>query len=414
MTNSAAACCLRSDSRIERFVSQVLESIVGAAADVLDGKLDAVLLYGSFGRGEASMGWFDGRLRLFSDIDAMVLTGERIPLRRAAWQKKLEEESRKIESKYDIRMVEMSLQRATRLHGNGPSTVYNYEIGECSRVLYCRPGVVIQPKKYDPSGLPLSEGTTFFFKRGCGLLIAALYLLAKKGMTQDEVDGCVVEVDKAVIAVGDSMLIEEGSYHWSLQQRLRRMEARSAQSPWKEVFPLYREAARNRLAPDPACYTLPRLKERWPSAVDLFGRYFLAFESARMGLSAQDWMQYSERRYRGSVDWLERAKKMAAIAVLKPSLLLHAAAYLQETRLRMKSSLLAALPLLLFSVRQGEYDEAMLRRAAKLFGLNGSAPIEAKNLWQSAALRWVELFSLFPNKIISALSAEIRSSEGHP
>lgn len=175
----------------------------------------AILLAGSFGRGEGSV-YLDGEeLRFISDYEICMISSN--PAARIILDRIISDLGTKIP-------VEVSL------FWNSPSRIYNnrsrnlsfgrsqasigmYELKAGSIIFYGAFDLSVNP--IDPSALPLSEGIRLIINRMMGVI--------ESWVCHFPIDEKRITLAKLILACGDAMLIRSGMYHFSYQERAARL-----------------------------------------------------------------------------------------------------------------------------------------------------------------------------------------------
>jgi hypothetical protein len=254
--------------QVETAIAQWLAGIV--AAVVADLRPAAVLVSGSFGRGEAGAYVSHGRLHLTSDLDlTVVYRGPGASIRAALARPRAQRLEGSLGREAVGSRVDLTTRPALLLNWPAPTLEY-FEVLRSVRVLH---GVV----RLAPAAavriddLPPAEFARLLFKRGVGLLLAWVRLAgAARQLPSDLARNVLTDVDKAVLACGDVWLYRAGQYDHRTRiraQRLRQLYAARA-GPSAHLREACAAAAIRRLAPEPVIDTTQAaLFARWRDAV---------------------------------------------------------------------------------------------------------------------------------------------------
>lgn len=177
--------------------------------------LEAVILYGGYGRGEGSWVQRDGRWEPYNDYDITVVVRKKIA------ETEIDHLRKKLAIELDIRWVDLSQKYATQLSKLKPS-IYNYDLKYASATIYGDRSLVDRIPNFDPSEIPTREILTLFVTR----LWTFLGSLRRDGFKRSYEGGDAMffrnQMAKAVLAVVDAMLVPKGLYHHSYKERVAR------------------------------------------------------------------------------------------------------------------------------------------------------------------------------------------------
>ncbi len=193
-------------------------------------KIDAIVLGGSFGRGEGSICIKNDKLHIVNDIDITVFLKPYIKRSRQL-QSIVSKLCSNLANELGIKQIDISLSYKFRYLFYEP-TVSTLEFIHGNQPLY---GAFAYNKlkrrtcsQWDK--LPHNEGLMYIYTRGSGLLIAML--LFHSGLANDRfLETFLVERNKAHLAMGDTYLLHVNEYKASYKQRL----AFSRSQPFKDL-----------------------------------------------------------------------------------------------------------------------------------------------------------------------------------
>ncbi len=361
---------VHNDQHINAFIQGQLDTIVREIHDLLGPRLDAVLLCGGFGRGEGGMDLSSGNIRVVNDYDLTILLKTPFVINYRRYARRLHHLAEALAPRLRVKQVDFSIRSRDMLEKKPVPTVAYYELIEGQQILYGEP---LRPAVSDLSTLatqlPLTEGTVYFLNRGSGLLIAARYVFYEEGLSDRDRENFLIEIDKSIMAIGDTMLISKGAYHYSYEERLRRIKdiGLGEIKNGNRIGTLYARAIENKLRPGTVAQDNAGSAKWWFEVQSLFGQFFLDFESGRLSTVVKDWSHYSEVI---PSTW-RRSYAQCAQAVLSTDKIrdLCKIRFWSDVRLRQEDKLLQIMPLLLFSLSAAGTDRGMLERAATLLGL---------------------------------------------
>jgi len=204
------------DKDIETVFNQHIRLILKACGKV-SLNLEAVILYGGYGRKEGS--WIieqDGNCRPYNDYDILLVVREKIPI------KVIDSMRKSLAEKIGISWVDIGQKTPAELKKLKPS-IYNYDLKHASKVIQGDPNILNCIAEMDAVTIPLKEGEILFFFFFWTLLGS----LDNKGLSVDRKDEesrfFRNQMAKAVLAVVDVLLLQKGAYHPSYRERVKRL-----------------------------------------------------------------------------------------------------------------------------------------------------------------------------------------------
>jgi predicted nucleotidyltransferase len=260
---------LTGDSRIEAGVRTLLQDIT--AAVVAELAPAAVVLSGSFARGEGGAYLSGQELRATSDIDLIAVYRGADSVARAALARR---RARKLSAKLSRTLARARVDLTTRpaILLRWPATTLDYyELLRSARPLH---GAVRLPPPSEVriDDIPAGEITRLLRKRGAGLLLAWVrFMAADEALSTSIAESVQLDVDKAFLACGDTWLYRHGEYDHRLLvrvERFRRLRSIGV-GPTARLHEEYERSAHQRLLPSPdQNLRLAAHRERWRIAVE--------------------------------------------------------------------------------------------------------------------------------------------------
>jgi len=260
---------LTGDSQVEDGVRNLLAQFTAAVVAELTPA--AVVLSGSFARGEGGAYQVDGAIRATSDIDlTVVYRGPTSLLRAILARPGAARLAAKLNRTFPSVRVDLATRPAALLRWPA-ATLDSYELLRSGRALY---GTVrlAPPSQVRIEDIPPGEIAQQLCKRGVGLLISWVRLMTAEGSWDADVARSVqLDVDKAFLACGDAWLFRYGEYDHRLLVRVERFRAlpRLPHSPTARLREEYERSAHDRLHPSADLSPLRTAHlERWQRAVE--------------------------------------------------------------------------------------------------------------------------------------------------
>ena len=179
--------------------------------------IKAIILYGSYGRGEGAFyTGIDGIVHSYNDYDILLVVEEIIE------PKVLWGIVKSLENKLDVRWIDISLKNTKQLK-NIKLSIFNYDLKYGSYVIYGDMNILSLIPDMDARNISLKEAEILFFTR----LWPLLGSLDSKGLDierkGEESRLFRNQMAKAVLAIVDVLLLQTGQYHHSYKQRLDRL-----------------------------------------------------------------------------------------------------------------------------------------------------------------------------------------------
>lgn len=205
---------LRSDEGAETVVRAHLDAITRAVRDIAEPH--AIVLTGSFGRGEGGVARDGDTFRPVNDYDVLVVGGPVSPLR-------LEEVSRTLPARLGIDYVDLSWTDGTWSAVVASMAAFDLKYG--STVIYGADDALVRLPPIAAGDIPLVDALQLLFNRTAGLLTG----LGHESMATERGRRYLLnQYVKAAIAIGDSWLVPWQAYDASYLVRARRFRSLAA------------------------------------------------------------------------------------------------------------------------------------------------------------------------------------------
>jgi len=256
--------------------------------------LTALALGGGYGRGEGGVYVVDGEERVYNDYDIFVVVPFTSRKRRQWVSERLHTVKERLEPECGIH-VDFSPPMPVSDLPHQPYEVMFMEARHGYHVVYGPEDVLDALPDYDTEHPPLEECARLFMNRGVGLLMAQMLFREKQDFNQDEHEFCIRNMQKAHMAMGDSVLFLEGRYSPSYLERRRRVQASSLDGvpDPDSLRALYDGSMDFKLRP---VHSVPDglTLEAWlAQSVAAYLPVFLWFERARLGRPDMTWEAYA-------------------------------------------------------------------------------------------------------------------------
>ena len=280
--------------QVEAKIAEIVTNVGDVVRDVVpQEKLRALILLGGYGRGEGGVVVVDGQERPHNNLDFLLIT-RHVPAReRGQWKERIDAAIEPLIERYGIGL-ETGVVPAEGLR-RYPCLVMWYDMRFGHKTIVGDAAFVPGVTRYRVERILPSDVDWLLINRGSHLLIADR-LIARGPLSIDEREFIVRLMMKTIIGYGDAALFFHGDYHWSYQEKGRRMQHR-LELP-ESFRKLYEEAISFRFRP---CYEayIQRDLPVWVEEIRaLLAPVHLECEYRRLGESGWAWADYPARAFR--------------------------------------------------------------------------------------------------------------------
>jgi|GEM_PF-1149838 len=381
---------VRDDPAVNHFIKGHLDIITRELQDLIGKDLVAIILTGGFGRGEGSVSIRpDGHMHVVNDYDIDIVYRESYGsfpskfIAQLRYSRSLTSIADRLSDQLDIKQIDLCLRGEGSYASNQPPLLAEYDTKKGNILLHGSRNPVDLMPDYDAHDIPAFEGTWLLRNRGIGLLLASFYL--HDGVLQNgKEEYFLIEINKAILAMGDALYIANGTYHHSYAVRSKLIETVIPHDMQyaDEICSYYKSAAKQKLLPQGNPFSDMEPAELWTHINNLYCSFFLYYESRRLGKHFENIITYADaqlspaptltlkqrskivfERLRGTLD-----EGAAHIAHIKPD----------------KASTIIMTFLLLTARTTGDLDAACLQRACKMAKLDVTDDVLQKD-WRSLA-----------------------------
>jgi len=226
------------DQIVSQKINTDLQKIVNGILQILRGKIIAIYLVGGFGRGEGGVIVEQNNVNIVNDYDILVVLKNNFKIT-TKYLKLVDKFADNIASELEVKQVDIQLTYKWQL-GIPKNSVDRYEKKYGHYLLYGK----ATPIRFIGK-IPIREGFRYLYNRGNGLLLN--YVVIRKKLYKKNkylAQELIINNNKAILAMGDALLIAHGMYHYSYAERMRRI----VNLPWKrldiddELILLYQKA----------------------------------------------------------------------------------------------------------------------------------------------------------------------------
>lgn len=288
------------DPAVDRYVAGLLDRTVAAVVARAGSDLEALVLAGGFGRGEGGVLRLpDGGMHIVNDFDIALIYREPLGWRLSKlWvhlrhRRSIHAVAESLAREFAMKQVDLTLCGAHTLLVNEPKLA-DYDLQYGHRLLWGKADPCARMRAFASADIPAFEGTWLLRNRGIGLVLARLYLDRGKLHAEDR-ENFYIEVNKAALAMGDALWILAGRYTVLYADRAAGFDSLAAMGfpAMGELTMRYRQAAEYKLRPVALQYPDVDPEVLWVGIARLYCRFFLWFESRRLGQSFADLRVYA-------------------------------------------------------------------------------------------------------------------------
>ncbi|MDH5415295.1 MAG: hypothetical protein OEW87_14250 [Flavobacteriaceae bacterium] len=287
---------------VDRFVENQLDIVVHSLCGLMGDDLKAIVLTGGFGRSEGSvMIEPTGLMHAVNDYDIEVVYSDKRGvflsklIMHLRYKKKLEVVEKKLASQLGIKQVDLTLRGEQSYSGIENPKLADYDLKYGHKLLYGKADPVDLMRPFQSREIPLYEATWLFRNRGIGLLLAYLYINNGR-LAESKKENFYIEINKAILAMGDALFIKEGKYICSYKERALNIQdvIQPDYEYMKELLSLYPVAANYKLNPQENMYPGMSPIQIWHKVNELYQSLFLYFESYRLKKTFNNISDYAE------------------------------------------------------------------------------------------------------------------------
>ncbi len=371
------------DAAINTQIERQLKCLTDHLLELFGGdNVEAILLVGGFGRSEGGVFVNGSGVHPVNDYDLLVVVKGSFYLANLTHRGKLKELLKRVAEEIHIKQIDAGITSKTLLR-IAPNTIYNYELLAGHQFLW---GHINLDKLMPPlcsRNIPLEEGTWLLVNRGGGLLIAARYFSSEGGVPEEKRLNFGIECQKALLAMGDCLLLEKGLYDCSYAKRLERAIRLSRQEE-SEFLNDYIGVLEAKLRPSRDGLADYDAKD-WFSIVDRFEAFYRFYETKRLGEHFEDWSRYADLAgHDKPFQWKEFAKKLYHCDLWQ--------VYDLKNKGTLGEIFIKTLPLLLFSFKEQGIQEDLLDETKKTFLRLPKLKNDLQSLWERQVDQYLSLW----------------------
>ncbi len=285
----------RNDVALERLIENHMMSIVDAVRSNMEPI--AILLRGSFGRGEGSVAVIDGGYQFYSDYEIDVVTYS--PGYRGLFKDLSRRFTDELKVETSLRWVRPDFLEKHRtgpfVTGREPISISTYESRYGSMVIFGE-DFVAKSAEIDPVQIDKVSGIYLMLNR----MAESMMNMESTGGKANKNRDSYYWYNKTILACAEALLLNWEKYHYSYAERGRRFERLAGErlgfleDDGKKLSGLVRRATQYKLMPDPRLYSEPAA-DLWSDAIPLIDRVFRTLVGEILGIEASVYENYPKR-----------------------------------------------------------------------------------------------------------------------
>lgn len=195
-----------------------LENDINIITEILlqnNSKIEAIILYGSYGRGEGAFYEEDGESHTYNDYDLLIVVNKHL--------NNINELKEKLKNNLSIKWIDLSQTTSHGLKSFKPS-IYSYDLKYGSKVIWGDKNILENIPIQSPSQITAKDIEILYFTRLYPFIGSLGQTGFSKKLAGENSRFFRYQMAKAIFAVIDSLLIRSGQYHSSYRERLKRVE----------------------------------------------------------------------------------------------------------------------------------------------------------------------------------------------
>jgi len=312
-----------SDALEQHLASVCKRVLVGIGRIIPKHKLEGLALGGGYGRGEGGVLQTPAGDQPYNDLEFYVFVRGVPWLNDRRYAKALHELSAELLPVAGIEL-EFKITSSAKLR-RSPQNLFYHDLIMGHRWLLGDDRLLAGCEHHrDARSIPLSEATRLLMNRCSGLLFAR-EKLEHEHFPDADADFVGRNIAKTELALGDAVLIAFGKYHWSCQERGRRLSelATTENLSWlEEVRQRHAAGIEFKLQPHRSAHSRDALQNHFREVSSLALRVWLWLENRRLGCDCRSAAGYASSRINKWPDTNSWRNRLVNVRVFGPRALL--------------------------------------------------------------------------------------------
>ncbi|VAW52094.1 hypothetical protein MNBD_GAMMA05-626 [hydrothermal vent metagenome] len=278
------------NTKVDQQIDDHMKLIARELKIILGKDLYSIILTGGFGRGEGSILINpDNTVRIINDYDFEIVYrpkfGELLSkiIIKTKYTKALSILEERLAREIGVKQLDFTLRSLSDYPSVKKPKLSDYDTKYGHIVLCSENDPTTLMPNFNNEDIPSFEGSWLLRNRGIGLLLAYFYLDRNKTPDCQATDNFYIEINKALLAMGDALFIINKCYHHSYQRRLDTVDELASTSFERitELITLYKIAAEHKLRPKNDTFNAFETRELWHLVANLYIDLFIYYESIR-------------------------------------------------------------------------------------------------------------------------------------
>ncbi len=278
---------------LEKDLAQICDRVAAGVRQIIpNGRLEALLLGGGYGRGQGGVLKTESQDKPYNDLEFYVCLRGNDLLNQQKYSRAFHHLGETLSPQAGLE-VEFKISSAKKLKAM-PPTMFSYDLA-CGHRCLIGDDFFQKNSRYEASEIRLIESTRLMMNRCSGLLFAK-ERLQRKRFTDDDADFAGRNHAKAQLGFGDAFLAAHGKYHWDCHERNRRLMNFSPEHklPWMEDVRRHHEiGVEFKLHPHRSRASMELLCDNQRALTHLGSKIWLWLESQRLGTTFTSAREYA-------------------------------------------------------------------------------------------------------------------------
>lgn len=279
-------------AKFNKYIHDTLNNIAKRFDEMFSREeLIALVLGGGYGRSEGGVLKIDTQEKLYNDLDFFVIGKELPGWKSAQISRQLMNLHYELSDQLGIE-VDFSDIKAVSNLAKAPISLMWFDLKCGHEVIWGNKHVLQNMPRWEASDLGVNEAVKLLLNRGMGLYFARSYIL--QHAEAENSDFINRNIHKAYQAIAEAILITEENYHWSVMERMKRIEntniARYSANPL--LASLMQEAMEFKLRPHILKADEADFADRISEAIAIFEEVYYAVWAAYFGVPKLDLKSY--------------------------------------------------------------------------------------------------------------------------
>ncbi len=266
------------DQKIRNDLQYIKEQVL---QEIPEKWLKGIVLGGGYGRGEGGVLLKNNQEVLFNDFDFFVFISNNLNSKKNNFiKKKLSYLHEKLSTEIGIH-VDFSDPYPEAFISSTPFTLLWYELKFGYEIIFGNKNLLDQMPSFIGEEIHLYEAMKLLLNRGSGLILAREKLSNLKFNDTENLEFVIRNCMKAIMALGDSFLMQNHDYHFSYRERCERIKKYSSNSliVKTKLLNKYIDAIEYKFKPEIEFNSMIDLQTFFEDTLELFSVFYYEISS---------------------------------------------------------------------------------------------------------------------------------------